>query len=264
MADTNVKTTHPHRDFSSITQVGLKALGLAQAHQTELDPRLPADLLPGLVADLTALGVVVPAAAQARAQVKVATQMRGAAVGRAIDCVGAVRRAVRDAGAPPEVRRAYGVGMSLDKRRPNAIKTAVGLIVDRLDEHPEDAAAFGIVQSDIDTVKALHAGVEAASTAQAQKRASAPQTTKERNRTANRILAAVRRIRGAGVLAFAQNQAVRGEFAALRVAPQKTGAAKTKAPAQPVAPVAKTPPLPATPVEPAPDTTPAPPPVPVP
>jgi hypothetical protein len=261
MADSNVKTTHPGQDFAGITQMGLKALGLAQAHPTELDPRLPAGLLPGLVADLTALGVVVPAAAQARAEVKVATQARGAAVGRGVDCVTAVRRAVRDAGAPPDVRHAYGVGMSLDKRRPNALKTVVGLIVGRLDEHPEDAAAFGIVQADIDAVRALHTSVDAVSTAQAQKRASAPQATKERNRTANRILIAVRRIRGAGVLAFAQNQAVRDEFAALRVVPRRTRTAKTKAPAQPVKPVAKTSPQPE---ESAPDTAPAPPPAPIP
>lgn len=261
MADSNVKTTHPGQDFAGVTQVGLKALGLAQAHQAEIDPRLPAGLLPGLVTDLTALGVVVPAAAQARAEVKVATQARGAAVGRGVDCVTAVRRAVRDAGAPPDVRHAYGVGMSLDKRRPNALKTVVGLIVGRLDEHPEDAPAFGIVQADIDAVRALHTGVDAVSTAQAQKRASAPQTTKERNRTANRILAAVKRIRGAGVLAFAQDPVVRGEFAALRLVPRKTRAAKAKAPAQPVKPVIKTSPQPATPEESAPDTTPAPPPV---
>jgi len=253
-----MKTTYPRRDFAGITQVGLTALGLAQAHPAELDPRLPAGLLTGLGADLAAMGVVVPGAAQAHASARLATEERDAAVVRTIACVGAMRQAVRDADAPAEVQHAYGVGKTLDKRRLTVLRGVVGLIFDRLGAHPEDIAAFGFVQADIDALTARKADVEVASTAQQQKRAGAPSTTKERNRTANRILAAVKRIRGAGVLAFATDPVVRDEFAALRLGP-RTKSAKAKTPAQPATPTNTASPQPATPPEPVPATPPAPP-----
>ena len=56
------KDGHPNRDFSAVTQRGLKALDLAQTHQAALVPRLPAGTLDGMTADLQKLGVDVPGA----------------------------------------------------------------------------------------------------------------------------------------------------------------------------------------------------------
>jgi hypothetical protein len=57
--------------------------------------------------------------------------------------------------------------------------------------------------------------ITAADGAQEQARAGAPGATKERNRTANRILGAVDVIAGAGVVEFAKDAGVRGAFEAL-------------------------------------------------
>ena len=35
------KDTHPAKDFTGITQIGIKAYNLALAHKEEIDPRLP-------------------------------------------------------------------------------------------------------------------------------------------------------------------------------------------------------------------------------
>ena len=83
-----------------------------------------------------------------------------------------------------------------------------------------------------------------------QKQASAPLSTQERNRTGNRILAAVARIAGAGGLEFADRPEVPASFTALKPAPRKKSAPKKPAvtpivtakaePAAPEAPLAKT------------------------
>ena len=254
----DVKDTHPRRDFDGIGQIGLKALGLAQAHKTEIDKRLPGEVLTTLITDLTALGVVVPGAKEARIGVRIATEVRDAAAARTIEAVSAMRGAVRDAGAPADVQHAYGVGQSLDKRNRVVLKAVLGLIFARLADHPEDAAAFGFVQEDIDALKVMRADLDNASTTQQKKRSGAPDATKERNRTANRVLKAVKRIRGAGVLAFAANAKVRASFAELQLSPPKKPAKtpKTPKPAQPAAPTDTAAPTPATPAEPTPAPTP--------
>ena len=279
----DVKDTHPRRDFDGIGQLGLKTVGLAQAHKAELAKRLPDDLLTTLITDLTALGVVVPGAKQARIGVRVATEVRDAAAERTIKAVSAMRGAVRDAGAPADVQHAYGVGQTLDTRSRAVLKAVLGLIFARLAEHPEDVAAFGFTQEDIDALTVMRADLDTTSTTQQKKRSGAPDATKERNRTANRVLKAVKRIRGAGVLAFAANAEVRASFAALQLSPPQKPAKTAKAakpaapakdkdkdkgnaatqpakpaaptPAQPAAPAAPTDtaaPTPATPVEPTP------------
>ena len=86
-----------------IGQLGLKTVGLAQTHKAELEKRLPDDLLTTLITDLTALGVVVPGAKEARIGVRIATEVRDAAAERTIEAVSAMRSAVRDAGAPADV-----------------------------------------------------------------------------------------------------------------------------------------------------------------
>ena len=232
----DVKDTHPRRDFDGIGQLGLKTVGLAQAHKAELAKRLPDDLLTTLITDLTALGVVVPGAKQARIGVRIATEVRDAAAKRTIEAVTAMRDAARDAGAPADVRHAYGVGQSLDKRNRVVLKAVLGLIFARLADHPEDIAAFGFTQEDIDALTVMRADLDTTSTTQQKKRSGAPDATKERNRTANRVLKAVKRIRGAGVLAFAADPTVRASFAALQLSPPQKPAKTAKTPKTPKTP----------------------------
>ncbi|MFT3769735.1 MAG: hypothetical protein QM820_30225 [Minicystis sp.] len=223
-----VNTTHPGRDFDGIKQLGIKVLNLALTYQAAVESRLPQGVLEGLKEDLGMIGVVVPGALQAHTEAQQATEVRDEAMTRACQRMTAMRKAVRNAHASKAVQHAYGVGQQLDPRRGTTVKSAVTSVLGRLADHPEEAAEFCFLPEDIDALKAVAADVETTSETQHVKRAGAPQTTKERNRVANRILHAGQRIAAAGCLAFANDPAVRALFEAIRVAPAKKKSVKTK------------------------------------
>lgn len=224
-------TAHPNQDFSAVALLGLKAGNLALLHEASLAPRLPPSLLPTLLADLDRLGVVVPGARQTRHEAKVATADQQAALHAGYTRVKAVRAAVKKAGAAAEVQKAYGVGQLVQPALVRDVKAVLKQILDRATANPEEAGSFGILPKDLDAMTTAHEAISAADRAQDQKQASAPLSTQERNRTANRILAAVARIAGAGGLEFADTPDVLAAFIALKPAPRKTGA--PKAPAAP-------------------------------
>ncbi|MRG91855.1 hypothetical protein GF068_07940 [Polyangium spumosum] len=210
-----VKETHPRKDFTSITQLGLKALHLGQAHAGALEERLPEGLCAGLAEDLQKLGEVIPAALKARAQAEAATAEQQSAVEAGATLVRQFRAAVRRAKAPVDVRHGYGIGRYMNPRIVRDVKAALQQILARGKGNPAEAKSLGIVKRDLDGIEAALAAITEADRAQEKKRASAPESTRERNRVANRILAAVARIEGAGRLEFAGNEGMRAQFEAL-------------------------------------------------
>jgi hypothetical protein len=233
------KNTHPRRDFTSITQIGLKAFGLAGAYQSVIEPRVPPGTILGLLEDLEALDVVVPGAALARVDAKSATETQNATLEKAQKRIQAIRTTVHHAGAPKEVQHAYGVGSATGKLGVTKVKAAVKQIRDRLTAHPEEAAAYGIQKQDVDALTTVDAEVSATNKTQEKKHAEAPLTTKERNRVANRILLAAKRIKGAGLAAFAESPTERAEFAAIKIAAPRKKSGKAKAKAKPGGATAK-------------------------
>jgi hypothetical protein len=95
------------------------------------------------------------------------------------------------------------------------VAAAISLILKRAGEKPAEAAELGILQKDLVALGEDLAAIAEADGAQEMHRAGAPGATKERNRTANRILAGVDVIVGAGVMEFAKEGGVRGAFEAL-------------------------------------------------
>lgn len=232
-----VKVTFPRRDFTSITQLGLKAHGLAVLHQAKLEARLPAGTIAGLAEDLGSLDVAVPGAVSARVSAKNATEEQNAVLARAKARIQAFRTAVRHTPAPIEVQRAYGVGSRITTPSVTGVTAAISQILARVAERPEEAASLGILQSDVDALTALRDEVAQANTTQEKKRASAPMDTKERNRIGNRIVNAVKRIKGAAAIAFADSPVERALFEELRLGPPRaSGKAKVVAPEKPSAP----------------------------
>jgi hypothetical protein len=228
---------HPNQPFTDLLQLGLKASTLALLHQAALAARLPVTTLPTLIDDLDLLGVVVPGAKQVRHEARVATADQNAALEAGYARVKAVREAVKKARATDEVKKAYGVGQPVRPALVRDVKAVLKQILDRAAADPAEAASLGIVQKDLDAMTAAHQAISDADKTQEQKRASAPLSTQERNRTANRILDAVARIAGAGGLEFADNPEVLAAFTALKPAPRKKAAAKApKTPAAPAAP----------------------------
>ena len=209
------KDAFPSKDFSLITQTGLKALQLAQDHKAELAARLSQSVLDALVTDLKNLGTVVPAALVQREVTKTATLTQDEALAQGYALVSAIRTAVVRKGATAEVRKAYGVGTATNPKIVKRVKAAISQIVDRAVAQPAEAASLGILQKDIDVLKADLQAITIADDTQEQQRAGAPTSTKERNRTANRILAAVDDVVAAGVLEFAKDAEKRAAFEAL-------------------------------------------------
>jgi hypothetical protein len=219
---------HPNQEFSDITHLGRKASNLALLHAAALGPRLPPTTVSTLVDDLDLLGAAIPGARQSRHEAKVATADQEAALRAGHARVKAVRDAVKKARATDEVKKAYGVGQPLNPALVRDVKSVLQLILDRATANPAEAASLGIVQKDLDAMTVAHQAITDADKLQGQKLSTAPLSTQDRNRTANRILAAVARIAGAGGLEFADDAKVLAEFAALKPASTKKKAGAKK------------------------------------
>ncbi|MEO7327706.1 MAG: hypothetical protein ABI193_03945, partial [Minicystis sp.] len=194
----------------------LKAFNLALLYAAVLDPRLPAGVVPGLEEDLETLGVVVPGAQQARHESQSATVTQDARGRKGHALVRSVRTAVRKAKATPEVKKAFGVGQLLRPLVVTDVIAGLQQIIDRASADPAEAASVGILPKDLAAMVVARDALAGADKAQEQKRASAPLSTKERNRTGNRVLLAVSRISGAGILEFAGSPEVLASFEALK------------------------------------------------
>jgi len=129
-----------------------------------------------------------------RQEAKVATATQAAALRIGYTRVKAVRSAVRKAHASKEVQQAYGVGQVVNPDVARDVKCVLQLILDRATTNPEEAASFGILQKDLEAIAVAHQAITDADKTQDHKQATAPLSTQERNRTANRILRAVARI----------------------------------------------------------------------
>jgi hypothetical protein len=236
-----VKDTFPTRDWTSITRRGLTALSLVQTYSVELSPRLPKSLVQDLTTDVTVLESVIPGARQARNDVRSATIAERTACAQGYALVKQIRAGARKAKAPADVKAAYGVGQHDSPRVTRDVKAAIQQILERAKANPQEAADLGIVQKDIDALNLALATLTEADTQQAQLSANAPLSTKERNRTANRILTAVARIEGAGRIEFAHDEATLAAFTALGEGPkrEKKANAKPKAEAKKATPEAK-------------------------
>jgi hypothetical protein len=228
-----LKESHPNKDFTGITQAGLKAVSLGLTHKAVIDARLPG-AIDRLNADLDAFGVVVPGALQARHEAKAATTSQNAVLEQGHERVRAIRQMVQKSGAPKDVRQAYGVGQGTRRNVVRHVQAALQQIVDRATSAPEEAAGFGLVPSAVEELKTFIAALMAADKTQENKRAHAPLSTKERNLTANRILQATVLIAGTGMLAFADDPRTLASFKALMASTKKTGVSKeTKVPEVP-------------------------------
>jgi hypothetical protein len=214
---------HPHRDFSSIIQIGIKVLNLALANKAAIEPRLPKGTLAALETDIAGLGPARADALQVRGDAQQATSQQMAGLSQSHMRVMSIRKALRVASAPVEVRRAYGVGTTVRKDSPTQVEAAIKQILKRVTDYPDEPASFGVLAEDIDALKAALGEVQSADLAQEQKRAKAPDATKARNRMANRILRAAQQISAAGMIAFVQQPDVWDEFAAIQ-----TGVSESK------------------------------------
>lgn len=158
---------------------------------------------------------MVPAAIKAKHGSMQQTAAQNVALSACYALVTAARTAVKNHQPAEDISLAYGVGTKTNRGVVKEVSAAAQKIVDRATAQPVEAQGFGIIDADVSAIKAALAALHTADQAQEAARAGAPLTTKERNTTARRIIAATKKIAGAGMLAFATNATVRATFEAL-------------------------------------------------
>jgi hypothetical protein len=198
------------------TSAGLAAFALCAQYKTDLEPRLPADTIPNLVADLTTLGSPppVPGAAPPAAPAGSPPSL-SVAMGTLRDLLSATHAAILGTGAKRATRHAYGVSSRALGVEAKALLAAGEKIITQAQANPSEALSLGILPSDVKTLEQAMSDLKAAETAAMGNAGKPGPTAKDRRAAEARLGEAVARIAGAGTLAFATNAAVRATFAAL-------------------------------------------------
>jgi hypothetical protein len=209
------KDTKPRQEFNNISQLGLKAQALAVEHQSKLGDRLGPSFLIDFSKDLNQLNLAVPAVLTITDGKVQLTAAQLAALEGGYKLVKGIRTTVKSFHPDKDVLLAYGVGTPTNKAIVKEVVSAIQKIVDRIDAEPAEAKAFDIVADDEAALKAAIVAINAADQAQEKGRAEAPQTTRQRNITARRILAGVKKIAGAGMRTFTDDKTVYANFESL-------------------------------------------------
>lgn len=207
--------TKPAQDFSIIEQAGLKAKNLADQYKTEIGNRLSAVFILAFAADLAGLVVAVPTAITTQQGSVQLTAAQATALGKGYLLAKGFRETVKSQEPGDDVLLAYGVGARTNKKLVKDVTAALQMILDRILAMPAEAAMFEFVTEDTDALKAALTAIKDADKAQEAGRAAAPQTTKDRNATARRILAGIKKIAGAGMRALVDNPTAYANFEAL-------------------------------------------------
>jgi hypothetical protein len=205
----------PDRDFNEINQLALKAQGLATQYASQIGNRLSAAFLASFAADITGLSVAVPATITSKGGQVQLTAAQAAALDGGYALVKGIRTTVKGHTADNDVLLAYGVGAKVNKRVVKEVTAALQTILNRIEAQPAEAASFDIVDEDVKAIKAALTEIATADQTQEAARAAGPQTTKDRNATARRLLDGVKKIAGAGMRAFVSDPTVYANFEAL-------------------------------------------------
>ena len=238
-AEPAASSRKPAIGFAGIEQRAENAVQLALAHRAALEPRLDAGTIDQLQTDATSLGRAVPLMVTSKEAAKTATTDRNAAIAEAHTLVGAVHNLLIKKRVSVAVRRQYGVGARIAPDSVKDILSAIKTVLDRSERVSSEASSLGILPKDLERLRALQSAIDTKKSVVLNARGSAPIATRERNQAANRALAAILAISGAGALEFHPDPELRAEFEAL--APHETSrskATKSKKPGKSPAPPA--------------------------
>lgn len=208
--------------FDGVIQSGLKALSLLEQHETSLTKRLPAGHGEYLRDRLTQLGAAIPSQKAIRQQAKHSSVAQLESMTALRQLLTAIRDAVKaDSDATTQDKKEYGLGQRLDPKNTKSLLGAAQTVLKSARAKPDRAQALGILPEDITQLEASYQAASAADSEEDARRAAAPLSTKARNALVAEVTNAVRKIGGAGLLAFAMNDGVRAEFEALLDGPRR-------------------------------------------
>jgi hypothetical protein len=209
-------------DATWLADRGNKALALVERHREAVEPRLPAGLLAGLEEDLGSLTERRAAAKQARSRSKLATVTQNQLLTEIVDIISAVQGAARRRNdLKAAQKRGYGVGVDYSRRSVASVSAVGATILDRAAKDPDEARDLGLFDDQVAALRDLLSKLNVQDKAQQKLIAEKPLTTAARNRATWRVYAAIQRVAGAGVIAFAQNASLRAPFDALDDLPKR-------------------------------------------
>jgi hypothetical protein len=207
--------TAPKQDVHVIHQLGQKAQDLAIRHQVPIGARLPPVFLASFAADLPGLIAALPAVIVAKGGQVQLTAAQNVALLNGYNLVKGFRTTVRGQQPDKEVLLAYGIGDKTNKGSVPEVTAAIQKVLDRMADQPAEAEAFDFVDDDVKALNEALLAIQQAEATQEKARATSPQTTAQRNITARRILAGVKKIAGAGMRTFVGDATVYANFEAL-------------------------------------------------
>jgi len=207
--------TAPKQDFHVIHQLGHKAQDLAVQHQAQIGARLPPAFFASFAADLPSLIAALPAVIVSKGGQVQLTAAQNVALLNGYNLVKGFRTTVRGQHPDKEVLLAYGIGDKTNKASVSEVTAAIQKVLDRVADQPGEATAFDFVEEDVKALNEALVAIQQADAMQEKARATSPQTTAQRNITARRILAGVKKIAGAGMRTFVANATVYANFEAL-------------------------------------------------
>ena len=216
--------------FDGAVQRGLKALALVGQH-VAVTARLPAGHADALRQALTDLGASIPDQKAARQAARQSSTEQRSALEQLRLLLTAMREAVRnDADATAADRKEYAVGQRLTVENPKALIAAAKGVLKAARAKPQRAQTLSILPDDVTKLDALLTAAVEADALEDSVRANSPLSTKRRNELSKNVSDAVKKIAGAGILAYALDEPVRAQFEALIEGPSR------KSPKTPAAP----------------------------
>jgi hypothetical protein len=204
--------TKPRQEFNAIGQLGLKAQALATKYQAQIGTRLSAAFLSSYSSDLAGLTSAVPTFITTHDGTVQLTSAQTVALANGYKLVKGIRTTVKGFGPDESVLLAYGIGAKVSTKLVKDVVAALQKILARITAEPVEAASFDLTAADSTALTGAIAEINQADLTQEQGRATAPQTTKDRNATGRRILAGVKKIAGAGMRTFNTDPTIYANF----------------------------------------------------
>ncbi|MGI5862731.1 MAG: hypothetical protein ACOX6T_11835 [Myxococcales bacterium] len=220
----------PTWNIEDVIRDGTRLGDLTITHRARLEPRLEAGAIDGFIADHASLRDAVTGASKSRT-IKVAkTQTQDELAADAISLVMTHRDALKAVyPARSDTLTLFGVGQKVLPGKIATVVTALEIMADAADKHPELARAAGILPEDVVEMRTVKNALVGADTDQEKHKGTAKASTAARNACHLRVESAMRKIVGIAGIVFRKEPQIAQAFR--DCLPTVTRAKKKKEPA---------------------------------
>jgi hypothetical protein len=178
------------------------AQALYKQDKAELDPRLQSGCMPGLVADTAQLRAGTAEVTSAKSSKVAARMTKDDLIDGTAAVVMGMREALKRGRVDPAVKKAAGVGKSVQPGRASTARDAAKSMLDAYTANADAFRAAGILPVDLDLLRSRHEALCLAEGETVSKRVAAKLTVGQRKELQARVEAAVDHVIGVAQVAF--------------------------------------------------------------